>query len=63
MTTIAAVKETFSCLIDAVADFAFILRGRFSSSRTVRIIEDRDGQFVFEANQEGGSTKRMQIAD
>ena len=65
MTTIAAIRETFSCLIDAVADFAFILRGRFGSLRTVRIIEVRDGQFVLEENQEGGSseTKRMQIAD
>jgi general secretion pathway protein L len=52
MPAIVAIRDLFSQWIDCVADFVFSLLGRFSSLRTVRLIEVEDGEFVPNVNQD-----------
>jgi general secretion pathway protein L len=52
ITTLVAIRDFFFRWIDSVADFAYYLLGRFTSSPMVRLIEVKNGQFVLDNNNE-----------
>jgi general secretion pathway protein L len=52
MKPFAMIEDTFFCWIDSVGGMVASLLDRFSTPRTVQLIEDEDGQFEIQKNGE-----------
>ena len=61
MLTFDAIGAVFSRWIDSVVESALALLGRFSSSSTVRFVEEADGEFVLYVNNDVAGTTRDPI--
>ena len=46
------ISEAFSGWIDSVTEFAASALGRFSSPRTVRLVEEKNDEFVLQVSKE-----------
>lgn len=52
MKALATIAGSFSCWIDAVVGTVVTLLGRFAVPRTVKLVEDHNGEFVLHASEQ-----------
>src|SRR3974390_1390286 len=51
-TTLIAIRDACSRWIDSVANFVSDMVGRFALQRTIRLVENENGEFVPQVNQQ-----------